>query len=65
MKEDVKHKLFMGFRGSFMKIPPLLSEKRTRKGEKGARANRRVKRANPSPSSNLTGGFPGVPLNFT
>lgn len=39
MKNDVKHKLFMGFRGFLMKIPPLLSEKGARKGEKGAKAN--------------------------
>ena len=39
MNNDVKHKLFMGFRGFLMKIPPLLSEKGARKGEKGAKAN--------------------------
>ena len=39
MKKDVKHKLFMGFGGFLMKIPPLLSEKGARKGEKGAKAN--------------------------
>lgn len=39
MKKDVKHKLFMGFSGFLMKIPPLLSEKGARKGEKGAKAN--------------------------
>jgi hypothetical protein len=39
MRNDLKHKLFMGFRGFLMRIPPLLSEKGARKGETGARAN--------------------------
>ena len=39
MKNDLKHKLYMGFRGLMMRIPPLLSDKGARKGEKGARAN--------------------------
>ena len=39
MKNDLKHKLYMGFRGVMMRIPPLLSDKGARKGEKGARAN--------------------------
>ena len=39
MKNDLKHKLYMGFRGFMMRIPPLLSNKGARKGEKGARAN--------------------------
>lgn len=39
MKNDPKHKLFVGFRGFMMRIPPLLSNKGTRKGEKGAKAN--------------------------
>ena len=39
MKNDLKHKLYMGFRGFMMKIPPLLSEKGARKGEKGAKTN--------------------------
>ena len=39
MRNDLKHKLFMGFRGFLMRIPPLLSEKGARKGEKGAKAN--------------------------
>ena len=39
MKNDLKHKLYMGFRGFMMRIPPLLSEKGARKGEKGAKAN--------------------------
>lgn len=39
MKNDIKHKLFMSFRGFLMKVPPLLSEKGASKGEKGAKAN--------------------------
>ena len=39
MKNNLKHKLYMGFRGFMMRIPPLLSEKGAKKGEKGARAN--------------------------
>jgi hypothetical protein len=39
MKNDLKHKLYMGFRGFLMRIPPLLSEKGAKKGEKGAKAN--------------------------
>ena len=39
MKNDLKHKLYMGFRGFMMRIPPLLSEKGAKKGEKGAKAN--------------------------
>ena len=39
MKNDLKHKLYMGFRGFMMRIPSLLSEKGARKGEKGAKAN--------------------------
>ena len=39
MKNELSHKLYMGFRGFMMKIPPLLSDKGARKGEKGARAN--------------------------
>ena len=39
MRNELKHKLFMGFRGFLMRIPPLLSEKGARKGEKGAKAN--------------------------
>ena len=39
MKKYLKHKLYMGFRGVLMRIPPLLSDKGARKGEKGARAN--------------------------
>ena len=39
MTNDLRHKLYMGFRGFMMRIPPLLSDKGARKGEKGARAN--------------------------
>ena len=39
MKNDLKHKLYMGFRGFMMRIPPLLSEKGAKKGESGAKAN--------------------------
>ena len=39
MENDLKHKLYMGFRGFMMRIPPLLSEKGAKKGEKGAKAN--------------------------
>ncbi|MBW2603370.1 MAG: hypothetical protein JRE28_03495 [Deltaproteobacteria bacterium] len=39
MKNDPKHKLYMGFRGFMMPIPPLLSNKGARRGEKGAKAN--------------------------
>jgi GTP-sensing pleiotropic transcriptional regulator CodY len=39
MKNELSHKLYMGFRGFMMRIPPLLSDKGARKGEKGARAN--------------------------
>jgi hypothetical protein len=39
MKNDLKHKLYIGFRGLMMRIPPFLSNKGARKGEKGAKAN--------------------------
>ncbi len=39
MQNDLKHKLYMGFRGLMLRIPPLLSDKGARKGVKGARAN--------------------------
>jgi len=39
MKNDLKHKLYIGFRGFMMRIPPLLSEKGAKKGEKGAKVN--------------------------
>jgi hypothetical protein len=39
MKNDLKHKMYIGFRGFMMRVPPLLSEKGAKKGEKGAKAN--------------------------
>ena len=39
MKNDLKHKLYIGFRGFMMRVPPLLSDKGAKKGEKGAKAN--------------------------
>jgi hypothetical protein len=39
MKNDLKHKLYMGFRGVMMRIPPLLSEKGAKRSESGAKAN--------------------------
>jgi hypothetical protein len=39
MGEHVKHKLYMGYKGIMLHIPPLLSEKGAQKGEKGAKAN--------------------------
>lgn len=39
MERDPKHKLYMGFRGLMMRIPPILSEKGARKGEKGVKEN--------------------------
>ncbi|MBW2237575.1 MAG: hypothetical protein JRF39_00750 [Deltaproteobacteria bacterium] len=39
MINDLKHKLYMGFCGIMMRIPPLLSDKGAKKGEKGAKAN--------------------------
>jgi hypothetical protein len=39
MKNEPKHKLYMGFRGFMMRIPPLLSDKGAKKGENGAKAN--------------------------
>ena len=39
MENDLKHKLYMGFRGFMMRIPPLLSDKGAKKGESGAKAN--------------------------
>lgn len=39
MKNDLKHKLYMGFRGFMMRIPPMLSDKGAKKGESGAKAN--------------------------
>ena len=39
MKNRPKHKLHVGFRGFMMQIPPVLSEKGAKRGEKGAKAN--------------------------
>lgn len=39
MKNDLKHKLYMGFRGFMVRVPPLLSKKGAKQGEKGAKAN--------------------------
>ena len=39
MKNGLKHKLYVGFRGIMMRIPPVLSEKVSKRGEKGAKAN--------------------------
>jgi len=39
MEKKVKHKLYMGYQGLMLPIPPVLSEKGARKGEKGARVN--------------------------
>ena len=35
----MENKLYMGFKGFMMRIPPLLSNKGAKKGENGARAN--------------------------
>ena len=39
MKNDLKHKLYVGFRGFMMRIPPRLAAKGSKKGEKSAKAN--------------------------
>jgi len=39
MEQKVKHKLYMGYQGIMLPIPPVLSAKGAQKGEKGARAN--------------------------
>jgi len=39
MQNELKHKLYAGFHGVMMRIPPLLSDKGARQGEKGAKAN--------------------------
>jgi len=39
MRNGLKHKLCVGFRGFMMRIPPVLSEKGAKRGEKGAKAN--------------------------
>jgi len=39
MDERVNHKLYMGYKGIMLPIPPVLSEMGAQKGEQGARAN--------------------------
>ena len=39
MKNDLKHKLYVGFHGFMMRIPPQLAAIGSKKGEKGAKAN--------------------------
>ena len=39
MNNDLKHRLYMGYCGFMMRIPPMLSDKGARRGEKGAKAN--------------------------
>ncbi len=39
MEQNVKHKLYMGYKGIMLPIPQVLSKKGAQKGEKGARAN--------------------------
>ena len=39
MINGLKHKLYIGFRGFMMRIPPMLSEKGAKRGEKGVKAN--------------------------
>jgi hypothetical protein len=39
MRNDLKHKLYVGFRGFMMRIPPRLAANVSKKGEKGAKAN--------------------------
>ena len=39
MTYNQKHKLYMGFRGFMMRIPPWLAAKGSKRGEKGAKAN--------------------------
>ena len=39
MENDLKHKLYLGFLGFMIRIPPLISEKGAKKGVKGAREN--------------------------
>ncbi len=39
MKNDLKHKLYVGFRGFMMRIPPWLAAKGSKKGEKNAKTN--------------------------
>ncbi|MGD2015846.1 MAG: hypothetical protein PVH85_25500 [Desulfobacterales bacterium] len=37
MKHDLKQKVYIGFRGFMMRIPPVLLEKGAKSGEKGPR----------------------------
>jgi len=39
MRNDLKHKLYVGFCGFMVRIPPWLAAKVSKKGEKGAKAN--------------------------
>ena len=39
MKNDLKHKLYMGFRGLMVRIPPLLSNQGAKKSRTSAKAN--------------------------
>ncbi|MCP4896614.1 MAG: hypothetical protein GY906_06515 [bacterium] len=39
MQGSLKHKLYMGFRGIMLRIPPLLSERGAKRGAQGAREN--------------------------
>ena len=39
MKNDLKHKLYVGFRGFMVRIPPRLAAIGSKKGEKGTKAN--------------------------
>ena len=42
MDESMKYKLYMGYKGIMLPIPPVLSENGSQKGEKGARANAEI-----------------------
>ena len=39
MGQEMKHKLYLGYKGFMLPIPPALSEKGAQKGQKGALAN--------------------------
>jgi len=39
MEQNVKHKLYIGYKGIMLPIPQVLSKKGAQKGEKGARGN--------------------------
>jgi hypothetical protein len=39
MKNDLKHKMFVGFRGFMIRIPPRLAARGSKKGEKSTAAN--------------------------